>query len=88
MDEKKWFYKIIIKIREKYSLRSLIIPLIMFLIIPLIIVIFPFIIEYFSLATLRYYRAYYATVLTLFFAIFSFIYQQNKILKDQKNKMK
>lgn len=84
MDEKKWFYKIIIKIREKYSLRALIIPLIMFLIIPLIIVIFPFIIEHFSWATLRYYRAYYATVLTLFFAIFSFIYQQNKILEDQK----
>lgn len=84
MDEKKWFYKIIIKIREKYSLRFLIIPLIMFLIIPLIIVIIPFIIEYFNCTTLRYYRAYYATVLTLFFAIFSFIYQQNKILKDQK----
>lgn len=84
MDEKKWFHKIIIKIREKYSLRFLIIPLIMFLIIPLIIVIFPFVIEIFNLSTFRYYRAYYATVLTLFFAIFSFIYQQNKILKDQK----
>lgn len=84
MDEKKWFHKIIIKIREKYSLGFLIIPLIMFLIIPLIIVIFPFVIEIFNLSTFRYYRAYYATVLTLFFAIFSFIYQQNKILKDQK----
>jgi hypothetical protein len=47
-------------------------------------IIFPFIIENFNWTTVRYYRAYYATVITLFFATFSFIYQQNKILEDQK----
>lgn len=49
-----------------------------------IAVIIPFIIEYFNCTTLRYYRAYYATVLTLFFAIFSFIHQQKKIIEEQR----
>ena len=77
MNEKiKRLYKNIIKNREKYSLK--------FWLILFLTVIFPFIIEYFNWATFRYYRAYYATVITLSFAIYSFIHQQKKIIEEQK----
>ena len=52
-----------------------------------IAVIIPFIIEYINCATLRYYRAYYATVLTLSFAIYSFIQQQKKALEEKKKEL-
>ena len=71
MNEKiKRLYKDIIKNREKYNLG--------FLLFLLLTGIFPFIIEIFNLSTFRYYRAYYATVITLSFAIYSFIQQQKR----------
>lgn len=61
---------------EKYNLG--------FLLFLLIAGISPFVIEEFNLSTFRYYRAYYATVITLSFAIFSFIQQQKKLLEEKK----
>ena len=77
MNEKiKRLYKNIIKNREKYNLG--------FWLFLLLTGIFPFIIEKFNLSTFRYYRAYYATVITLSFAIYSFIQQQKKALEEKK----
>lgn len=80
MNEKiKRLYKDIIKNREKYNLG--------FWLFLLLTGIFPFIIEIFNLSTFRYYRAYYATVITLSFAIYSFIQQQKKALEEKKKEL-
>lgn len=80
MNEKiKRLYKNIIKNREKYNLG--------FWLFLLLTGIFPFIIEKFNLSTFRYYRAYYATVITLSFAIYSFIQQQKKALEEKKKEL-
>ena len=81
MNEKiKQLYKNLIKNREKYNLG--------FWLFLFLTVIFPFIIEYFNWATVRYYRAYYATVITLSFAIYSFIQQQKKASEEKKKELK
>lgn len=80
MNEKiKRLYKNIIKNKEKYNLG--------FWLFLLLTGIFPFIIEKFNLLTFRYYRAYYATVITLSFAIYSFIQQQKKALEEKKKEL-